>query len=128
MRVADVSTRGSSRRLSPLKRRMLDYLDAHPDEVFPYRDDELARQLKGKVSAISFTLWALHRDGLIDREQVDGKVYFGSRPAIEALRRKLGTARVDPFERARELRERIWQRTGNIDVIELLDAVRGPWE
>jgi hypothetical protein len=58
---------------------------------------------------------------------VNGKVYFGSRAAGEELRRKLGKAREDPFAKARELRERIWKRTGNIDVIELLDAVRGPW-
>ena len=46
----------------------------------------------------------------------------------EAPSLRVGPTRVDPFERARANRDRIWARTGNIDVLELLDAVRGPWE
>ena len=128
MKVADLASRRQGRPLSPLKHKVLKYLETHPDEVFPYRDSELAAKLKVKVSALSFTLWALHRDGLVDREEVEDKVYFGSQQAVAQLQRKLGKVREDPFEKARELRERIWKRTGNIDVIELLDSVRGPWD
>lgn len=127
MKVAEVAQR-RRRRLSPLKERVLEFLDGHPDEVFPYRDSEVARELNVKASALSFTFWALHRDGLIDKEEVAGKVYFGCRNAIEELRRRLGLTKQDAFETARANRDRIWARTGDIGVLELLDAVRGPWE
>ena len=127
MKVAEVARRRRSG-LSPLKARVLEQLEAHADEVYGYRDEQLARGLGVKVSALSFTLWALHHDGLIDKEEVGGKVYFGSRAAIAELRKRLGQKEDDPFRRARLLREQIFRRTGNIDVIELLDAVRGRWE
>ena len=110
--------------LSPLKRKVLRYMEDHDDEVFAYRDLQLARELELKPSAQGFTLWALHRDGFIDKEEVDGKVYFGSRRAIGELRRRLGLEKRDPFERAKTNAERIRQRTGNFSVAELLRAVR----
>jgi len=119
--------RGSS--LSPLKAKVLRYLEEHGDEVFPYRDGRLARALGVKLSALNFTLWVLHRDGLIDKQEVDGKVYFGSLSAIADLRAKLGIEPPrDPFERARVNLERIRSRVGDVDTTALLDAVRGPWE
>jgi hypothetical protein len=111
--------------LSPLKAKVLRFLEEHPDEVFPYRDRQLAASLGIKVSALSFTLWTLHREGLIDKQEVNGRVCFGSRRAITELRNRLGLTKQDPWERARVNRDRIWARTGNIDVLELLDAVRG---
>ena len=48
--------------------------------------------------------------------------------ALAELRRRLGLVKLDPFERARANAERIRAREGNIDVVGLLDAVRGPWE
>jgi DNA-binding IclR family transcriptional regulator len=107
---------------------VLRFLEEHPDDVFPYRDQQLARSLEMKVSALSFTLWDLHRQGLIDKQEVDDRVYFGSRRAISELRSRLGLTKQDPFQRARANAERIRARTGNIDVLELLDAVRGPWD
>jgi Mn-dependent DtxR family transcriptional regulator len=127
VKVSEISRREGQGPISPLKAKVLRFLEEHPEEVFPYRDEQLARSLGVKVSALSFTLWDLHRQGLIDKEQVDGRVYFGSRQAIRELRSRLGLTIEDPFERARANAERIRARTGNIDVLELLDAVRGPW-
>jgi hypothetical protein len=129
VKIADLASRRRRGRLSPLKAMLLQYLEDHLDEVVPYRDERLAEQLSMKVSAFSFTLWALHRDGLIHKQEVDGKVYFGSAKAIADLRAKLGMAQpLDPFGRAKTNLERIRARSGNINTQELLDAVRGPWE
>ena len=113
---------------SPLQERVLRFLEAHPTEVFTYRDQELARELGVKRSALSFTLWALERDGTIEKADIDKRTYFGSKAAVQALRERLGLIKPDPFDQARAFRDLIWARTGDIDVIELLDAVRGPWE
>lgn len=107
---------------------MLQHLEEHSDEVFPFRDEHLVRSLGVKPSALGWTLWWLHQNGYIDKQEVDGRVYFGSRRAIADLRRRLGLTKEDPFQRARANRDRIWARAGNIDVLELLDAVRGPWQ
>lgn len=129
MKIADLASRRHRGGLSPLKTRVLQYLQNHSDEVFSYRDERLAKHLSMKVSAFSFTLWALHRDGLIEKQEVDRKVYFGSARAIADLRAKLGIAPPEePFGRARANLERIRARVGNINTRELLDAVRGPWE
>ena len=116
------------RALSPLKERVLRFLDAHPDEVFSYRDEQLWRELGVKASALSFTLWSLEREGLIEKQKVSGKMYFGTPAAVADVRRRLGLTKEDPLDRARALRDRIWARTGDIDVVELLDSVRGSWD
>jgi hypothetical protein len=110
--------------LPPLQRKVLDYLEAHGDEVFSYRDVALARALDAKLSAVGFTLWALQQKGLIGKQAVAGKVYFGSKAAIEELRSSLGMPTGDPFERATENLTRIRSIVGNIDVQALLDEVR----
>ena len=128
VKVAQITRREGASPLSPLKSKVMRFLEEHSDEVFAYRDRQLAASLGVKLSALSFTLWMLHREGLIAKQEVDGRVYFGSKQAITDLRRRLGLTKEDPWERARANRDRIWARTGNIDVLELLDAVRGPWE
>ena len=129
MKIAELAGRRRRGGLSPLKGSVLRHLQEHPDEVFSYRDERLAKQLSIKISAFSFTLWALHRDGLIDKQEVDGKVYFGSLKAIADLRAKLGISEPqEPFARARANLEQIRARAGNINTMELLDAVRGPCE
>lgn len=128
MKVTELARRGPGSALSPLQARILEYLEAHGDEAFPYRDEQLTRSLGVKPSALGWTLWWLHQNGYIDREEVAGKVYFGSRRAIANLRRRLGLTKPDPFQRARANAERIRATTGNIDVVELLDAIRGPWD
>lgn len=126
-KVAELAKR-QSKELSPLKTRVLQYLEDRSDEVFRYRDGQLARALNIKLSALNFTLWGLHRDGLIDKERANGKIHFGSHRAVADLRRRLGLTKHDPFERARAIRERIWARTGDVQVLDLLDGVRGSWE
>lgn len=127
MKIHDaVSRRRSS--APPLRDRVLRYLNEHADEVFTYRDEQLVESLSVKPSGLSFTLWTLHRDGLIDKEEIDGKVFFGTRAAIAELRSQAGRPEDDPWERARRNMEAIRARAGNIDVLELLDEVRGPWD
>ncbi|HVP04231.1 MAG TPA: hypothetical protein VMT90_01005 [Dehalococcoidia bacterium] len=128
MKVTDIARRNEGSDLSPLKARVAAYLEQHADEVYPYRDERLAKALGIKPSALNFTLWALQRDGVIDKEKVGRKVYFGCRTAIADLRKRLGHGRRDPLERARANAARIEQRSGRVDAIELLDAVRGPWQ
>ena len=128
MKVAELAKGHRRSPLSPLKAKVFQYLEDRSDELFPYRDEHLARALAVKLSALSFTLWTLQRDGLIDKEQVGGRVYFGCHRAIADLRRRLGLTKADPFQRARANAERIRARTGDISVLELLDAVRGPWD
>ncbi|MEX0800680.1 MAG: hypothetical protein WD379_05630 [Dehalococcoidia bacterium] len=128
MKITDVTGR-RRHRMSPLKARVHRYLEDHPDEVFSYRDADIAKKLGVKISALSFTLWALHRENLIGRQEVDGKVYFGSNEAIRRLRERLGVAEPeDPFERARRIRDEIYRESGYIDSLELLDSVRGSWD
>jgi len=127
MKIAEVASRPGVR-LSPLKARVLGYLQAHPDEVFSYRDRRLADALAVKLPSLDLALWSLHREGLIDKQEVDRRVYFGSRDAVAKLRERRGVRQEDPFEQARAIRDRIHARTGPIDVLELLDAVRGPWD
>jgi hypothetical protein len=124
MQIAAVLELAERKELPPLQRKVLDYLETHKNEVFSYRDEKLARGVKAKASAVGFTLWALQKKNLIDRQKAAGKVYFGSKEAVHQLRRKLGIADEDPFERVDRIREQIRQRHGNIDVLGLLDDVR----
>jgi hypothetical protein len=124
MQVTALVEKAQIGKLSPLQRKVFTYLEDHPDEVFEYRDAELAAAVGGKPSSVGFSLWALQRKGLIEKESVGGKVYFGSRKAINALRQKLGAPSKDLLDRARRNRERIRQYAGNIDTLTLLDEVR----
>lgn len=110
--------------LSPLQKRTLDYLNDHRDEVFGYRDEKLVQDLQAKPSAIGFTLWALHKKGLVDKQAVAGKVYFGSKEAIAELRGRMSIPTEDPFERADRNREAIKAEVGNLDNLSTLDEVR----
>lgn len=127
MKIAELA-RDRGKELSPLKTRVLHFLEAHQEEVFRYRDEHLASSLGEKVSSVNFALGLLERDGIIDKQAVNGRVYFGSRRAIAALRGRLGMSSGDPFEDARFIRDRAWARTGDVDVVALLDEVRGTWE
>lgn len=128
MKVSALASRPRQGPLPPLAARVLQHLEAHPDEVYSYRDESLARSLDVKVTALNWTLWWLHRHGFIDREKVDGRIYFGCRRAVAELCRRLGIERSDPFQRARANAERIRLRVGNVGSLEFLDALRGPWD
>jgi hypothetical protein len=97
MRIDAVLESAQRKELSPLHRKLLYYLEAHSDEVFTYRDDKLARDTKTKLSAVGFTLWALQKNGLIDKQAVARKVYFGSKDAISELRKRLGVSDEHPI-------------------------------
>ncbi|MBN2238277.1 MAG: hypothetical protein JW712_00765 [Dehalococcoidales bacterium] len=80
--------------LSPLQQKVLDYLQAHDDEVFGYGDvKELCEKIhhKGSERGVSFTFWALLKKKLIDKERVGKYIYFGSKTAINELREKKRT-------------------------------------
>jgi len=120
--VVEISAR---KKLSPLQKKVLEHLEAHADEVFTYRDEELANKLSMKPAALGFTLWTLHKRDLIAKTKVGGKVYFGSHGAIAELHRQAEvTPDEDWFERANRIREEIFSKHGYINVLELLDEVR----
>jgi hypothetical protein len=124
MKISGLAKSSKGPRVAPLKRRVLEYVNSRPDEVFGYRDSDLTRELSIKPGALSFTLWSLTRDGLIGKTEVAGHVYFGSHKAIAELVRKAGGEADDPWARARRIRDRIYEREGYIDTLELLDAAR----
>jgi len=124
MQISAVLELAQRKELPPLQRKLLDYLESHSDEVFTYRDEKLARDTKAKASAVGFTLWALHKKGLIEKQEAAGKVYFGSKKAIGELRRQLEVASDDLIESVRRNREEIREYSGRIDTLELLDEVR----
>ena len=77
-------------KLPPLQQKVITYLQGHKDEVFSYMDKgELSQLIKhsGSPSGVGFALWALDQRGLIDRERLGRRVYFGSKEAIAELRK-----------------------------------------
>ena len=73
--------------LPTLQRKLLEYLEEHPDEVFGYEHAaELAAKL-GSVSgrAVESHLLSLDSKGLIAKAKLGRKAYFGSRWAINHL-------------------------------------------
>ena len=120
--VVEIAQRG---KLPPLQAKVLDFLESHSDEVYCYRDVNLADQLDTKPSGIGFSFWALHKAGLIGKESVAGKMYFGSRAAIRTLRQRLGKDDSPAFQRAIENAEAIRKRIGgNLNSLDVLDEVR----
>jgi hypothetical protein len=124
MQISALLEAAEGEHLPPLQRKVLAYLDAHPDEVFSYRDEKLAAELGAKPSGIGFSLWTLRKAGLIDKETVAGKVYFGSSEAMRRLKRGLGRGQDDAFERMIANAERIRARVGNINTLAILDELR----
>ena len=124
MKIAAVIEIARRKELPPLQKRVLEYIDSHEDEVFNYRDQKLADDLQAKASALGFTLWALNKKGLIEKQEAGGKVYFGSKRAVEELRRSLGRPSEDSYERAHRNLEHIREKVGNLDAQPLLDEVR----
>ena len=74
-----------------LQRKVLDYLEAHPDEVFASRDDEVLAKAIGhpNADAVGWASWALQKAGLLPRQKVRGRFYYGGKAAIANLRRRL---------------------------------------
>lgn len=125
MHLSTLLEQANAEKLPPLQRRVFRYLEQRPEEVFEYRDLELAQAVGGKPSSVGFSLWALHKRGLIEKESVSGKVYFGSKAAVAMLRLKLGIAAGEyPFNRATRNLLQVREQVGNIDIQSLLDEVR----
>jgi hypothetical protein len=115
------------KRSSPsVKDRVLAYVTNHADEVFTYRDEELLRAVGSSRAGLGFALWSLHKDSAIERYEHEGRAFFGTPGAVSQMRERL--EQDDPWERARLLRQRIFERHGPINTLELLDEVRGPWD
>lgn len=77
--------------LAPLQQRVLSYLQEHSDEVFSYTDSaELGRLIdhQGSERGVAFSLWALNKKELIEKERIGRRVYFGSKGAITYLRKQ----------------------------------------
>jgi hypothetical protein len=123
--ITTVLADAKKKRLAPLQRRVLNYIEAHDGEVFAYRDNDLASALGIKPAALGFSLWALEKAGLISKESASGKVYFGSQISIRRLREGLGLRQPDAFERALANAEKIRARVGNLDNRAALDEIRG---
>ena len=73
--------------LPAMQRKLLEYLEEHPDEVFGY---EHAAELADKLGcesgqAIEWHLLSLDTKGLIAKAKLGRKAYFGSRWAINHL-------------------------------------------
>ena len=100
MRISQIITSKSptDETLPPLQSMVLDELNRRPDEVFDSSDEGLLRIFpRLKRSSLSWSLYLLHKRGLIGKERarVNGKLttMFGSHEAIKELRRHL--ARTD---------------------------------
>jgi hypothetical protein len=125
MKISDAVAR--HRRSTPsVKKRVLTYIVERPDEVFTYRDEDLQRAVGSSRAGLGFALWSLNKDGAIERYEHEGRAFFGTSAAVSQMQEHLQED--DPWERARALSRRIFQRHGPINAIELLDEVRGPWE
>lgn len=124
MQVSVLVENAQKNRLPPLQQRVLKYLEEHPEEVFEYRDQQLAREVDGKPSSVGFSLWALCKRGLIDKETVSGRVYFGSHEALGRLRSGLGIGPSTAFEDAVANAEKIRERIGNVGSLEILEELR----
>ena len=89
MKIAQVVQDQRKANLSPLKRKVLDYLDEHDDEVFRYGDEILTDAMRpASPSAVNWTLWWLVKNDHASQMKA-GRVYFGSKKAVEELVRQI---------------------------------------
>ena len=126
MRIDEIVAQRQASKPSSVKARLFTYIHDHPEEVFGYRDEELARAIDAKPSAVGFALWSLHEKGFVQKTEIAGKVYFGSRDAIQALRKRLlpDEKEEDVWDRVDRFREEVFQKYGYIDVKDLLEETR----
>ena len=92
-----VSSGPTEEGLPPLQSMLLEELNRRPDEVFDNNDEGLLRIFpRLKRSSLSWSLYLLHKKGLIAkrRVRVNGRLttVFGSHEAVEALKERLATA------------------------------------
>ena len=125
MKISDAVTR-HKRSTPSVKDRVLAHVTGHHDEVFTYRDEDLQRAVGSSRAGLGFALWSLHKAGAIERYEHEGRAFFGTAAAISQMRESL--EQDDPWDRARLLSRRIFERHGGINSIELLDKVRSTWD
>ena len=82
--------------LPPLQGMVLEELNRRPDEVFDSSDEGLLRIFpRLKRSSLSWSLYLLHKNGLIGKRKVrvNGRLVtvFGSHEAVNALKEHLRT-------------------------------------
>ena len=94
-KIEEVIKRASSKKLSPLQRKVLKELEKRSDEVFTYRDPAFVVLFPdANPNGINWSLSALHDKGLIGKFKIKGdRTYFGSQGAINALKERLDSAR-----------------------------------
>ena len=96
MKISQIMTsQGPAREdLPPLQAMLLEELTRRTDEVFDNSDEGLLRIFpRLKRSSLSWSLYLLHKRGLIDKRRVrlNGKLItvFGCHEAVEALKEHL---------------------------------------
>jgi hypothetical protein len=126
MRIAELLEAEVRQKLPPQQRKVLTYLEQHPDEVFTARDEILVERFHAQPSGIAHSLWALHKTGLLDKEIVSGRLYYGSPEAISWLRmRRSKPDQEEVYRRIDENRERIRAEAGgNVGSLEILEELR----
>lgn len=126
MRIDDVVATRHVVKPPTVKARVFTYISEHPDEVFCYRDQELARAIGAKPSAVGFALWTLHEKQYLQKAEIDGKVYFGFGPAIAALRKRLrpDEPEEDYWAKLDAFRNEVFKKYGYIDLKDLLEETR----
>jgi len=80
--------REREKRLSPLQRKVLEYLESHEDEVYSRKTaKELAEKIgePSKAWGVYIAMWKLERKGLISKAKVGNRGYYGCHKAIKEL-------------------------------------------
>jgi len=78
--------------LGTVDNKIYKHLKEHPDEVYAYYDEDLARTFpEVNRNTIDWVLWSLAKKNKIGRVKIGRRVYFGTHEAIEHLNEKLGT-------------------------------------
>ena len=90
-KIDEVVQRAGSAGLSPMQKSVLAELERREDEVFAQGDPALQQVFPDfNDNAIDWSLWALHKKGLIGKLKVKGdRKYFGCHAAIAELKRRL---------------------------------------
>ena len=103
MKISQINVRRVPLRddLPSLQAMVLEELLRRPDEVFRHNDEALLRAFpKLKPSALSWSLWGLHRKGLVGKMRVrlEGRMatVFASHEAVQRLKEHLEAGAVGP--------------------------------
>ena len=90
-KIDEVIRRASTGNLAPMQRTVLQELEKRPDEVFTVGDPSFAQVFpKMNKNGIDWSLWALHKKGLIGKHKVKGdRTYYGSHAAVSELKKRL---------------------------------------